>query len=143
MNILILSIHLSVTAAYLGILWLVQWVVYPQFLRVPEGVFKDYHAEHCRRMGRIVGPLFLLEGTTAILLAWLLWAQQPILQLLSLGLYAAGHALTFFIFVPLHAKLSRGGSRATLHRLIRLNWARVMVAGLRLATVILIFSTVR
>jgi hypothetical protein len=135
---LLLLIHLAATALYGGVLWIVQLAVYPQFRRIPEAVFAAYHAEHCRRLGWVVAPLFLLEGITALLAAWLLWPEQPVLQFLSLTLYGLGHGLTFSLFIPLHQKLGQGPPQPTdLDRLVLLNGTRVAVAMARLLLVIL------
>ena len=67
-----------------GLIWVVQILVYPQFLRVGELEFKDYHFAHCFRIGLIVGPLLFLEAATA---GWLLYlGQHDFPFLISLGL---------------------------------------------------------
>ena len=135
MQVLML-LHLAVTAAYLTILWMAQLLVYPQFVRVPADSFSVYHAEHCRRMGWIVAPLFLVEGTTALLLAWQLWTIQPALQTASLGLFLLGHGITFSVFVPLHRQLARTPvTNDDIHRALRLNWLRTVVATARFGVV--------
>jgi hypothetical protein len=40
---LIAAAHLAVTWMLTGLIWVVQVLVYPQFLRVPPAAFKDYH----------------------------------------------------------------------------------------------------
>lgn len=136
---LLIALHLAVTAAYAGVLWLVELALYPQFARVPAAAFPAYHAEHCRRLGWVVGPLFVVEGATALLLAWQLWAAQPLLQAISVGLFLLGHGITFAIFIPLHRQLARGPVTCKdLARAVQLNWLRVIVASVRVVVVIAI-----
>ncbi len=128
--------HVAVTAGYCALLWVVQAVVYPQFGRVPAEAFKDYHAAHMRRISRVVIPLFAAEGAVALAVAALRWSGQPLLQGLSVGLYAAGALLTFLVFVPLHQRLQAGLRPGQLARLVRLNVLRAGLSSARLAVVL-------
>jgi len=134
---MLLILHLVVTAAYCAVLWVVQLLIYPQFERVPTPAFGQYHQEHCRRMGWIVGPIFVIEGITALILAWQLWALQPILQTASLVFFIIGHGITFVIFVPLHQQLAQGQANSiNMQRLVQLNWFRTAAMTVRLGVVI-------
>ena len=46
----IFTIHLAATWMLVGLIWVVQILVYPQFLRIPGETFKPYHATHCFRI---------------------------------------------------------------------------------------------
>lgn len=130
------TIHLIATASYCAILWVVQLLLYPQFRQVPAIAFQQYHHQHCRRMGWIVAPLFLIEGLTAIHLAWQLWESQPALQNASIALFTLGHGITFLLFVPLHRQLARGPvTKKDLLNIIRWNWLRTTIATARLGVV--------
>jgi hypothetical protein len=77
-------IHLAVTWALIGLIWLVQVVIYPQFGAVGRLEFGAYHADYTRRISWIVGPLMVAELGSA---AWLLWAgERSGWFLVSLGL---------------------------------------------------------
>ncbi|MFO7724316.1 MAG: hypothetical protein R6V45_02100 [Oceanipulchritudo sp.] len=129
---LIALLHFGVTAIYSAVLLLVQVLVYPQFQAVPSSAFARYHRGHCRRMGWVVGPLFGMEGMTALVLAWQLWTMQPLLQGASIGLFLVGHGITFTVFIPLHHRLgSRGADPALLRRAVKLNALRVLAASAR------------
>lgn len=135
------ELHLIATAAYCALLWVVQIVVYPQFRQVPADAFARYHAEHTRRMGWVVGPIFLLEGATAVLAAAQLMSAQPILQVLSLALFALGTLLTAVVFVPIHRRLAQAPpNQANLEPMIAWNWARTMASSARLIVVTAIVS---
>jgi len=134
------AVHVAVTAGYCALLWVVQAVVYPQFGRVPAEAFKDYHAAHMRRIGRVVAPLFVAEGAAALAVGVLRFGSQPLLQGLSVGLYAAGALLTFLVFVPLHRRLQAGLAPGTRERLVRLNLWRAGLSSARLAVVLWISS---
>jgi hypothetical protein len=132
-----LILHLIATSAYCTLLWLVQVLVYPQFQRVPEGAFADYHRDHCQRIGWMVGPTVLAEGVTALLVAIQFFSTQPVLQTLSLGTFILGSLLTGLIFVPLHRHLeAEGRDPVRIQRLIRMNWLRTAVGTLRLSLVL-------
>lgn len=134
--------HLAITAAYCGLLWVVQVVVYPQFQRVAASGFRDYHRNHCVRMGWVVAPLFVAEGITAFALASALWATQPVLQTASVGLFLISHVITFAIFVPLHRQLECGPvTKEDLQLAVRLNWLRVTAATVRVGVVGVILIT--
>jgi len=134
-------LHLAVTAAYAGLLWTVQMVVYPQFAEVPAAAFPAYHRRHMRRIAPLVGPLFLLEGSAAVAAFWLGVATQPILQSASLGLFLAGHAVTFLVFVPLHGNPPEGPTRSWCHRLLRWNGIRTGLQSLRSGVVVALALT--
>lgn len=128
-------LHLAVTAAYAGLLWTVQQVVYPQFAEVPAAAFPAYHRQHMRRIAPLVGPLFLLEGAAAGAAFWLGVATQPLLQTASLGLFLAGNAVTFLVFLPLHGNPPAGPTRAWCRRLLRWNALRTGLQTVRVAVV--------
>jgi hypothetical protein len=118
----LLTFHIAVTWMIIGLIWVVQILVYPQFLRVGELEFKDYHFAHCFRIGLIVGPLLFLEAATA---AWLLYlGQHDFPFLISLGLILANWISTAAIQAPMHTKLMKGFNAKTIRLLILSNWIR-------------------
>lgn len=125
----LLVIHWAATFALLGVIWAVQCVLYPLFARVPSAQFADYHAEHVRRVTRVVAPLMLLEAASGIVLVAGLGLRTPVgLSLFPLGVVWAS---TFFIQVPLHRRLATGWSAARVRQLVRGNWIRTAAWTLR------------
>ena len=121
---LILVIHFAVTCMLVGLIWVVQVLCYPQFLRVGMTEFKDYHFAHCFRIGIIIAPLLFMELLTA---AWLLYAggqSQPFT--FSTGLIPLVWLCTAVFQAPIHLRLMRGFDAPLIRRLILTNWIRTL-----------------
>lgn len=107
-----------------GLIWVVQIVVYPQFLRLREHEFIEYHFAHCFRIGLIVAPLLLAEFASA---AWLLYqGHRESAFLVSLVLMVANWISTGLLQAPAHTKLMRAFDDPVIRRLIRSNWLRTV-----------------
>lgn len=120
--------QLALAAAMTGIIWQVQLLTYPQFLKVSKKDFPAYHLSHTTRMGLIVVPVMLLELTLACICAW----QMPnLISFVGLGLVIAVWLTTAIFQVPLHGKLARGYDRSAIERLITTNWIRTLFWTLR------------
>lgn len=129
-------IHLSATAGFCALLWVVQLVVYPQMATVRAEDFKAYHERHTRAIAWIVAPLFVFEGLGAVASFWLGWHAQPWGQLASLGLFLGNTMLTFFWFVPAHGRLANGKDERFLQHLLRMNAWRTGLSSLRVLVVV-------
>ena len=130
---LIASTHLAVTWMLTGLIWVVQILVYPQFLRVPPAGFREYHAAHCFRIGLIVAPLMFVEAATA---AWLLFEGNRSLPfLVSTGLIAVVWLSTAMLQAPMHTTLMMGCDSTVIRRLIHTNWLRTLAWTARAALV--------
>ena len=55
----LLTIHQAITWMIVGLIWVIQIIVYPQFRRVGAAEFRIYHFSHCLRIGLMIGPMFL------------------------------------------------------------------------------------
>jgi hypothetical protein len=118
------SIHLAVTWMLVGLIWVVQILVYPQFRRVAPSEFRDYHFAHCFGIGLIVAPLLFVEAATA---AWLLYeGRQPQPYLISMGLIPIIWLTTAVFQAPIHTRLGRGFDAPLIRRLILTNWIRTL-----------------
>ena len=118
------SIHLAVTWMLVGLIWVVQILVYPQFRRVAPAEFRDYHFAHCFRIGLIVGPLLFEEAATA---AWLLYAgRQSLPFIISTVLIPLSWLTTAVFQARVHTRLGRGFDAPLIHRLILTNWIRTL-----------------
>ncbi len=108
-TMLLLQSQLIVAAAMTGIIWLVQLVVYPQFLNVGIGEFSRYHKRHLSGIRMLVAPLMVTELVLSALAVW--QVRQHSLQGLTIAAAALTVAVwltTFFIHVPLHRVLEGG-----------------------------------
>ena len=115
-----------------GLIWLIQIVHYPLFLKVGEQQFKEYSADHQRLITYVVLPLMFLELGTAVLL----WFSRP--SGVSIAWIIAGIALllliwvsTFVIQVPQHSKLLAGYDPEVCRQLVFGNWIRTIAWSLR------------
>lgn len=119
---MLFEIHAAATWGLVGLIWVVQLVLYPAFAKVPPAAFPAYHAEHTRAITWVVAPLMILEVATAALL--LARGFRPPWFLASLVPLAVNWASTAFVQVPLHGRLARGLDAAAHRRLVGTNWVR-------------------
>jgi hypothetical protein len=109
----------------LGLVWFVQVVHYPLFARVGEDGWLDYHAEHTRRTGWVVGaPMLVQLGTAAALLATRPDGVGLTPVIAGLALTLAIFALTFLAAVPGHDRLARAWDPVVARALVRTNALR-------------------
>ena len=133
-----IAIHLATTWMLAGLIWVVQILVYPQFLRLRDHEFKDYHFAHCFRIGVIVGPLLFVEFVSA---AWLLYQGHREAAFLASLLPMVGNWIsTALLQAPTHTKLMRGFDDAVIRRLIRSNWLRTFAWTVRGVLLVLAFA---
>jgi hypothetical protein len=118
------TVHLAVTWFIVGLIWVIQIIVYPQFLRVGTAEFRIYHFSHCLRIGLMIVPLVLLEAGTA---AWLFYqGLRSTPFLISLGMIPLIGLCTAIWQAPQHTRLMQGRDDAVIHRLILTNWVRTL-----------------
>ena len=122
---MLLLVHAAATWFMTGIIWFVQIVHYPLFDTLGREAAPSYEYEHQRRTGWIVGPVMLIEMASAVLLT-LFRPPGVDLPLVLAGLVglAVVWVSTFFVQIPLHARLLQGPDGAALRRLVRSNWIR-------------------
>lgn len=121
-----LLIHGGATWAMVGVLIMVQTVVYPAMALVPPEAFRRYERAHQRAMGRALAVIAPVEAATAI---WLIVAPgaTPLWMPLAGGAILAGlWLMTATVFVPIHATLGSGFDAPLQQRLIALNWIRTI-----------------
>ena len=116
--------HLAVTWMLVGLIWVMQLLVYPQFRKVGEQEFVSYHFGHCLRVGLIVVPLLVIEASTA---AYLLYqGHRERAFVMSVVLIPVIWLITAFVHAPLHTRLMTGRDPEALRRLILTNWLRTL-----------------
>lgn len=130
--------HLGATLAMVGVIWMVQLIVYPQFKSVSEVdagsySFANYVQDHSIRMIMVLAIFAPLE----LIFSFLLWAQRPFdvsgsLTFIAGGLLAICWISTAFWFAPLHGRLQQVGYDLTLiDQLITTNWIRTVLWSTR------------
>ncbi len=135
----LIAVQAAATFAMTGVIWLVQVVQYPAFGRVGAADFASFHAQHCRAIGFVVGPLMVVELLTAVLLAWggeLWWFWRPMLAILVLIWLS-----TALLQGSLHSRLACEGPRSELvDSLVRGNWLRTFFWSVRSAGLIWFYA---
>ncbi len=116
--------HAFATWSLVGLIWVVQLVIYPQFGAAGRAGFAAYHAGYTRRIAWIVGPLMLAEAATAGMMFW--QGERAAWFLVSLGLLAINWLSTALVQVPLHGKLEQGFAEDAWRALVRTNWVRTV-----------------
>ncbi|MBM3824420.1 MAG: hypothetical protein FJ404_16300 [Verrucomicrobia bacterium] len=134
----LLVLHAAATWALVGLIWTVQLVHYPLFGKIGTDAFRGYHAEHTRRITRVVAPLMSAELLTAGLL-FLAGQREPWLMVSFVPL-AFNWLATWRVQIPLHEKLSAGFDAETHRRLVSSNWWRTAAWSIRGACLLLGFS---
>jgi len=119
----LLLVHAFATVSLVGLIWTIQLVHYPLFLRIPIDAFASYESEHMRRITWLVGPLMLAEALTGVLV--LVRDPQSLLAQIGIVLLVVIWVSTATIQGPLHGRMARDGfSESRIRWLIRSNWIR-------------------
>ena len=119
------DLFLCADATMVGMIWAVQWLVYPGFAYHSQEGLQQWHATYANRIACLVAPLMLAQLGFGV--AWA--AMEP--GVASLG-YVTGTgllwALTFMVFVPIHRRIGRGqAAPPDLARLVSLNGIRTVL----------------
>lgn len=120
----ILIIQAITAYAMLGIVFYMQLIHYPLYLKIKQG-FERYERAHVKRSAYLIGPLMLVELLTAFGLVT--YASSDFVTRLSvfnLILIIATWIVTFLLSMPQHQRLSAHRSEKKIHQLINSNWLR-------------------
>ena len=128
----VLLLQAIASGAMCGIIWFVQVVHYPLFAWAARDE-QAYALENQRRTGGVVIPFMLVEGLTAIVLAWSPPPGVPQwLTVVGLVLVGLLWLSTLAVQMPLHAQLARDGHAAGIVEwLVLSNWLRTVAWSLR------------
>ncbi len=127
----LLVANLSATLVLVGLIWTIQIVHYPLFLRVGAQEWAQFHAEHSARITVLVAPLMLAEVALAVWLGMVAPPERRLLAWVSVGLVGAAWLSTAFLSVPLHNRLGAGPDPTLLAALVQTNWPRTLAWTLR------------
>jgi len=106
-----------------GLIWCVQLVHYPFFLRADKTNFIDHIGFHKLRISIVVVPLLTIELATSGILAFTS-TEFAGWNIFGFAVVILIWLMTFFIQVPLHNQLSDGYDEPTVQKLIKTNWIR-------------------
>jgi len=135
-------VHLTATAAMVGLIWFVQVVHYPLFDGVGDESFVAYEERHRFRTGLVVGPLMAAETGSAAVLAVFGSGAVRVAAAVGLAVLAAIHASTMLVQVPLHMALSESHDPVRIARLVRTNWVRTVLWTARLVPAVIALQAV-
>jgi hypothetical protein len=128
-KILLLS-NLAATLFLTGLVWELQVVQFPLMLRAGGLDFPNYVKQQRIRNTLLMAPVMLIELITGLSL--LLDPNLPHSDVFHAALLIVViWIVTFASIVPLHSKLARGYSEATVRTVIRVNWIRTVCWSLR------------
>lgn len=138
-----LLVNIGVSLYMAGVIWTVQLVHYFLFDRVGTDGWATYHRLHSQQMSLVV----LLPMVAQLAAACYLAAVPPASPVMGrlwwyagAGLVILTWAVTFFVSVPLHGKLSAAFDVGACRALVQTNWIRT---GLWTAQAVLMLETVR
>lgn len=123
---LLFLIHAAATWAMVGVIWVVQVVVYPAFADVPPAAFPEYERGHQRRMSIALAVFAPVELVTALLVFLVPGDVPRWLPLVAGMLLAALWISTGLFYAPLHGRLAEGHDLGRIRLLVRTNWARTI-----------------
>lgn len=113
------------TGLMMGLVWFVQIIHYPLFVRISAQDFPAYEKEHVRRTGWIVAPTMLVELAACLSLAY--FVATPWYLYVNTALVLSIWISTFLVQVPLHGKLQvRGKDEKIIRQLVFSNWYRTV-----------------
>ena len=125
MKNLVFLAHAGATLYLVGLIWIVQILIYPLMGHVGPSGYSAYHNLHTSRITPVVAPAMIIELLTAIYFVFV--ADEKIDRRyfwLGFGLVLVIWISTFFLQVPLHEKLAKGFDAEVQQRLVLTNWIR-------------------
>lgn len=137
MKNLIFFAHLASTLYMVGVIWIVQILVYPLMERVGAENYSAYHNLHTTRIAPIVAPAMIIELLTAIYFVFASFENVDRRYFwINLALVLIIWISTFLLQVPLHEKLAAGFAAEVQQKLVLTNWIRTIAWSLRGALVL-------
>lgn len=107
------------------LIWMVQLIVYPSFLRYAEVNLFKWHAIYVQRISYVVIPLMFGQ---LIIAAIRIYFMQNSVTICNLFLIILVWILTFAQFVPLHQKITNEDfNKETVQQLVSRNWVRTVL----------------
>ena len=125
MKNLIFLVHIAATLYLVGLIWVVQALVYPSMAHAGADGYAAYHNLHTSRITPIVAPAMILELLTAIYFVFVPFETIDRRYFwCGLALILTIWASTFLVQVPLHEKLGASFDANVQRKLVLTNWIR-------------------
>jgi hypothetical protein len=116
--------HVAASWAMVGLIWVVQRVIYPLMARQPEAGFADWHQDYTRRLGPVVGPLMAVELVGG--LGWVWVSSGDGWAWVALAFTGVNWLSTAALQMPIHRRLAQGYDSDLIARLVATNWLRTV-----------------
>lgn len=114
----------SIDAAIFVLIWLVQIIIYPSFLKTDKDLFINWHRSYTQRISGFVIPLMFSQLGLSLYLCYDEGTYLMISHLIMIGL---SWISTFALSVPIHTKLEKFGyDEQVIERLINTNLPRAI-----------------
>ncbi|MAY82148.1 MAG: hypothetical protein CL930_15380 [Deltaproteobacteria bacterium] len=124
---LLLSVHLAVTWAMIGLIWMVQVVHYPLMASVGMESSSTYQTQHVAKIGWLVGPMMVAEMCLALAVCSVAQSLSfPWLAWIGFGTLGCIWLVTVVCSVPAHEVLRNGFHPVEHDGLVRTNWWRTI-----------------
>lgn len=123
---IILIINILASFFMAGLIWFIQIVHYPAFLKVKADNFQSFHRFHVSKTGLVVIPPMLAELGTSV---WLTFAFEKlwIYNASGLALVIGTWLSTFVVQIRIHKKLQDQNFEQFISRLVISNWIRTVL----------------
>ncbi len=112
-----------------GLIWVVQIVIYPQMARMVTEGFPAWHRTYTQRIAWVVAPMMVLE--TALAGWWVLSSPNSGFAWAGASLVMIIWGSTFALQMPMHRRLAGGWDEPAIGRLVATNWVRTVAWSLR------------
>jgi hypothetical protein len=119
----------AVTAFLTGLIWFVQIVHYPIFMKVSPENFIDFQTAHMQATGSVVILPMLAELLLSGILLAMQWEENYLnrLNYTAFGLVLLIWAATGLLSVPVHNQLvANGFNEKLIRQLVATNWLRTL-----------------
>jgi hypothetical protein len=120
-----LAAQLLASGVMLGVIWIVQLLLYPAFAHVAAADWSAHHGLHSQRITFVVLPAMAVELGVAV---GLLIARPADLAggllVANLALVVATWGITAYVARRHHGGLGRGWNAGLIRSLVRVNWWR-------------------
>ena len=120
-------IQLLIDFGLVVLIWMVQLIIYPSFLRYESHSLEKWHLTYTGRITVIVAPLMMVQIALAGYLL-ILGGSYDLLETTAIAFIILNWLLTFFVFIPFHQKIDvQPADRNVQRRLVQSNWIRVVL----------------
>ena len=131
-------LHFACCSLMVGVIWVVQLILYPAFAQVIPSQFQVFHRNHSQKITFIVGPVMLIELCSALALVY--FSEGSVFFIFNLLALVLIWLCTFFLSVPLHTELEQGQDSQKISQLVKTNWPRTLLWSFRFIGLLIYFS---